>query len=145
MSLDHPYEDGNVFAKIIAGELPCAKIMEDEEILAFMDAFPQAEGHALVIPKTVKAVNILDTPPEVLGRLVTKVQLVAAAVVDALQPAGVRVVQFNGAPAGQSVFHVHFHVIPVYEGRSERPHGSSPAPKEELEAIAARLRDRLKG
>lgn len=145
MSLDHPYDDTNVFAKIIRGELPSAKIAEDDETLALMDAFPQSEGHCLVIPKTVKATNLLDTPPEVLHRLITKTQLVAAALVDTLQPDGVRIIQFNGAAAGQSVFHVHFHVIPVYVGRNERAHGSSPVPIEELEKIAERLRDRLEG
>ena len=143
MSLDRAYEDDNVFARIVRGELPCAKIHEDEETLAFMDAFPQSRGHALVIPKTVHAVNLLDTPTEVLHRVITRVQVVAGAIVDALGPKGVRIVQFNGAAAGQSVFHVHFHVVPVYAGEAERPHASEPVPIEELQRTAALIRARL--
>ena len=143
MSLDRAYEDDNVFARIIRGELPSAKVYEDEEVLSFMDAFPQARGHTLVIPKTVKAVNLLDTPTEVLHRLITRTQVIAGAVVDALGPKGVRIVQFNGAAAGQSVFHVHFHVVPVYTGEAEKPHGSEPVPVEELQRTAALIRARL--
>ena len=143
MSLDRAYEDDNVFARIVRGELPCAKVHEDAETLAFMDAFPQAPGHVLVIPKTVRAVNLLDTPTEVLARLIARVQVVAGAVVDALGPKGVRIAQFNGAAAGQSVFHVHFHVIPVYADRAERAHASEPVPVEALQRTAALIRARL--
>ena len=143
MSLDRAYEDDNVFARIIRGELPCAKVYEDEDVLAFMDAFPQAHGHTLVIPKAAGAVNLLDTPTEVLHRLIARVQVIAGAVVDALGPKGVRVLQFNGAAAGQSVFHVHFHVVPVYADRPERPHGTDAVPVEELQRTAALIRARL--
>ncbi|MBB4658885.1 HIT domain-containing protein [Parvularcula dongshanensis] len=143
MSLDHAYEDDNVFARIIHGEMPAAKVYEDEAVLCFMDAFPQSEGHVLIVPKDVKAVNLLDTPTQVLHRLIVRTQAVAGAVVDALSPNGVRIVQYNGEAAGQSVFHVHFHVIPVYRDRQEKPHGSSPAPMEELERIAGVIRERL--
>ena len=143
MSLDRAYEDDNVFARIIKGEVPAAKVYEDDAVLAFMDAFPQSEGHTLVIPRDVHAVNLLDLPTEALHRLIAKVQVIAGAVVDALSPAGFRIVQFNGAAAGQSVFHTHFHIIPAYKDRDERPHGSDPVPMDQLEETAALIRARL--
>ena len=143
MSLDRAYEDDNVFARILRGELPCAKVHEDERTLAFMDAFPQARGHTLVIPKGVRAVNLLDVPQDVLAAVFTRAQLVAGAVVDALGPKGVRLAQFNGAAAGQTVFHVHVHVIPVYADEAERAHASEPVPVEELQQTAALIRARL--
>lgn len=143
MSLDAAYDDANVFARIIRGELPAAKVHEDEWTLAFMDAFPQSRGHVLVIPKTVRAVNLLDTPAEVLHHLIVRTQLVAAAVVDALSPHGVRIVQFNGEAAGQSVFHVHFHVVPTYRDETERPHDTDATPMAELERLAEVIRERL--
>ena len=143
MSLDRAYDDDNVFARILRGDLPAAKLYEDDAVLAFMDAYPQTEGHCLVIPKDVHAVNLLDLPTEALHRVIAKVQVIAGAVVDALTPSGFRVVQFNGASAGQSVFHTHFHIIPSYKDRDERPHGSDPVPMAELEATAALIRARL--
>lgn len=143
MSLDRAYEDDNVFARIIRGELPAAKVFEDDTVLAFMDAYPQSRGHTLVIPKTVKAVNLLDTPTTVLAELIGRAQIIAAAVVDALGPKGVRVMQFNGAAAGQSVFHTHLHIVPVYAGSAEASHGTDAVPVEELQATAALIRARL--
>ena len=143
MSLDRAYEDDNVFARILRGELPAAKVHEDEDVLAFMDAYPQARGHTLVIPKGVRAVNLLDTPQDTLHALIARTQVIAGAVVDALGPKGVRVVQFNGAAAGQSVFHVHFHVVPVYADGAERPHAAEAVPVEELQHTAALIRARL--
>jgi histidine triad (HIT) family protein len=143
MSLDKPYDDGNVFARIIRGEVPAAKVYEDADVLAIMDAFPQTRGHTLVLPKAVRAVNLLDTPADLLQRLIVRTQVIAAAVVDALAPAGVRIMQFNGEAAGQSVFHLHFHIIPTYRGEAERPHGGEAAPMEELEAVAKVIRERL--
>ncbi len=143
MSLDHAYETDNIFAKIIRGEVPAAKIFEDDEILAFMDAFPQTEGHTLVIPKTVHAVNLLDTPADTLQRLIVRTQIIAGAIVDALSPNGFRIVQFNGDAAGQSVFHIHFHIIPSYRDRSEAAHGGGKADPEDLERIASVIRERL--
>jgi histidine triad (HIT) family protein len=117
-----PYDDANVFAKILRGELPKVAIFEDQETLAFMDIYPQTEGHALVIPKQARAASILDAQPQALTPLIRSVQRLARAVDKALQPDGLRIVQFNGAAAGQTVFHLHFHVIPVYAGRAERAH-----------------------
>ena len=143
MSLDRAYDENNVFARIIRGEMPAAKVHEGDNVLAIMDAFPQSEGHVLVMPKGEEMVNLLDTPTSVVQEVIACAQVIAAAVVDALQPAGVRIVQFNGAAAGQSVFHLHFHVIPVYKDRDERPHGADPVPAGQLEETAALIRARL--
>ncbi len=144
MSLDAPYEDGNIFAKIIAGELPCVKVWEDEKTLCFMDIFPQSEGHCLVIPKTAKATNLLAADAETLAETILATQKIAAAVVASLKPDGVRIAQFNGAPAGQTVFHLHFHVVPAYEGANERPHASgAQADPQALAAIAEKIKAAL--
>ncbi len=146
MSLQGKYDPGNIFAKIIAGEMPCVKVFEDDDTLVFMDIFPQSSGHCLVIPKNVEARNILDFPPEKLGKLFARVQSVAAAVVEALAPDGVVVTQYNGAPAGQTVFHLHVHIIPRYEGQTERPHAAGqPADTEVLTAQAAKIAAAIKG
>ncbi|KGM33817.1 HIT domain-containing protein, partial [Inquilinus limosus] len=105
MSLDGTYDRDNVFARILRGELPAAKVHEDDDTLAFMDAFPQSEGHVLVIPKAGTARNLLEADPAMLARLMATVQRVAAAVRAALRPDGVMVAQFNGAAAGQTVYH----------------------------------------
>jgi len=125
MSLDGAYDDANIFAKIVRGEAPCAKIYEDEEALAFLDLFPQSRGHALVISKTSKARNLLDIEPEALQRLMLRVQKVARGLRTALKPDGLVVTQFNGSPAGQTVFHLHFHLIPRYEGVASAVHGGA--------------------
>jgi histidine triad (HIT) family protein len=123
MSLDGAYDDANIFAKILRGEAPAARVFEDDHILAFMDVFPQAKGHVLVISKHSRARNLLEVEPEVLETLILGVQRVARAVRAALKPDAVAVMQFNGAVSGQSVFHLHFHVIPRWEGTPLRPHG----------------------
>ena len=126
MSLEGDYDDGNIFARIVRGEMPAVKVYEDDQILAFMDVFPQARGHVLVISKTSKARNLLDAEPKALGRIIGGVQKVARAVKAALKPDGIMVSQFNGAPAGQTVFHLHFHLIPRYEGVAVAGHGGTP-------------------
>ena len=140
MSLTGTYEDDNIFAKILRGEIPAVKVYEDDVALAFMDLFPQAEGHTLVIPK-VPARNFLEFPGDYLGSYMQKVQKVAKAVTAATSPDGVVVMQFNGAPAGQTVFHLHFHIIPRKEGESMKGHGqSSQADPAELEKLAEKIR-----
>ncbi|MEO0612470.1 MAG: HIT domain-containing protein [Pseudomonadota bacterium] len=140
MSLTAPYENDNIFAKIIAGDIPCTKIFEDESCLAFMDLYPQTRGHCLVISKTAQATNLLAIDPGDLESLIIRVQTVARAVHKALSPDGIKIAQFNGAPAGQTVFHLHFHVIPVYEGAKTKPH-ANPANKEaDMEAVATEIR-----
>jgi histidine triad (HIT) family protein len=116
MSLDGTYDDGNIFAKILRGELPAARVFEDEHVLAFMDVFPQGRGHTLVIPKHSSARNLLDEEPQVLQPLILGVQRVARAVRVALKPDGLTVMQFNGSTAGQTVSHLHFHIIPRWDG-----------------------------
>lgn len=136
------YEPDNIFARIIRGEIPAHKVYEDADVLVMMDIFPQSKGHLLVIPKAASR-NLLDADADVLARAVTHVQRLARAVTAALKPDGVRIAQFNEAPAGQSVFHLHFHVIPVYEGVELARHGGGKADDAELaaqaKAIAAAL------
>src|SRR3712207_6488806 len=105
------YDESNVFAKILRGELPCHKVYEDDRVLAFMDVMPRADGHTLVIPKT-KARNILDIAPEDLAELIKAVQKVAKAVKTGMQTDGLTIQQFNEPAGGQVVFHIHFHVLP---------------------------------
>ena len=139
MSLDGAYDDGNIFAKIVRGEIPSATVWEDDQVLAFMDAFPQARGHVLVISKTSKARNLLDAEAKTLGRLIGAVQKTARAVRTALKPDGLLVTQFNGAPAGQTIFHLHFHIIPRWDGVPLGRHGEGMADPEELKALAAQI------
>jgi histidine triad (HIT) family protein len=143
MSLDGSYDEDNVFAKILRGEIPAVKVYEDGQILAFMDVFPQAKGHVLVISKASKARNLLDAEPKALGRLIGAAQKVARAVQTALKPDGIVVTQFNGTAAGQTVFHLHFHIIPRYEGVALGRHGAEMADVEELKATAALIADAI--
>lgn len=140
MTLHAEYDPDNIFAKILRGNMPSVKVFEDETALAFMDVFPQAEGHTLVIPKDVEARNFLDMPTEKLGAFMERVQTVSRAVEKALQPDGVVVTQFNGAPAGQTVFHLHFHIIPRWNGQSLSGHASGQmADMGELTALAEKI------
>ena len=143
MSLTGAYESSNIFAKIIRGEMPAAKVFEDDHTLAFMDVFPQAKGHTLVIPKQSDARNILDVDPQVLGRLILTVQRVTRAVERAFQPDGIMVSQFNGAPAGQTVYHLHFHIIPRWDGVALGRHGTGMADPAELAALAHAIASNL--
>lgn len=143
MSLEASYDSTNIFARIVRGDLPAVKVFEDDIAFAFMDIFPQSRGHLLVIPKRSIAVNLLDEDPATLEALIVRVQRIARAVVRSLDPDGVRIAQFNGAPAGQTVFHLHFHVIPIYEGTKLAPHAGGKADMAELEEIAARIRKAL--
>lgn len=140
MSLDGTYDDGNIFAKILRGEAPAARVFEDEHVYAFMDVFPQSRGHTLVIPKRSSARNLLDEEPQVLGELILGVQRVARAVRAALKPDGLVVTQFNGSTAGQTVFHLHFHIIPRWEGAPIGRHASGQmADPAELKELAEQI------
>ena len=140
MSLDGAYDPDNVFARVLRGELAAAKVFENDEVLAFMDLFPQSRGHTLVISKASRARNLLDVSPEHLTGLMLAVQRVAVAVRAALQPDGIVVTQFNGAPAGQTVFHLHVHVIPRYADEALGRHaGGAPADAAELAELARRI------
>lgn len=143
MSLDGTYDDANIFARIVRGEIPSAKIFEDDEVLAFMDAFPQSRGHCLVISKTSRARNLLDVEPQVLSTMMAAVQKLTRAVRAALKPDGIVVTQFNGAPAGQTIFHLHFHVIPRREGEPLGRHGAGMADMDDLKQLAAQIAGQL--
>ncbi len=143
MSLDVPYDTKNIFAKILSGDIPCAKVYEDSRILSFMDAFPQSKGHTLVIPK-VKACNLFDIPSEHLQNLIHHTQKVGRAVKDALEPDGIRIMQFNGETAGQTVFHIHFHIIPMWADAGIGRHASGQmANIDDLNDTAARIKAKL--
>ncbi|MFZ5616310.1 MAG: HIT family protein [Pseudomonadota bacterium] len=140
MTLAATYDPNNIFARIVRGEMPAIKVFEDDVSLAFMDIFPQSEGHTLVIPKKSGATNLFDADAADLGLLIARVQRVAKGVVKALNPDGVRVMQFNGAPAGQTVYHLHFHIIPIFEGATLKRHAGEKVDTAHLEALAARIR-----
>lgn len=144
MSLDGAYDDGNIFARLIRGEVPSVKIYEDSEVLVFMDAFPQSSGHCLVVSKTSRARNLLEVEPDVLCTVMKTVQRVAKAVRAALEPDGVVVTQFNGAPAGQTVFHLHVHIIPRWSDQALGRHaGGRMADSTELAQQARRIAEHL--
>lgn len=139
ISLDGAYDPDNIFARILRAEVPCAKVFEDADTLAFMDAFPQARGHSLVIHKRSRARNLLDVAPEELQAVMLSVQRLVRAVHRALGPDGVLVSQFNGAAAGQTIFHLHVHVIPRWAGAPLGRHGGGMADPAELQALASRI------
>ncbi|WEJ73662.1 HIT family protein [Pseudomonas sp. PSE14] len=145
MSLHGNYDPQNIFAQIIRGDAPCYKLYEDDDVLAFLDLFPQSYGHTLVIPKNSPARNILEVDPEALGKVMRVVQRLTGVLVAELNPDGVQVAQFNGAPAGQTVFHIHMHIVPRYAGKGLGIHAANKAEAEELEKLQARLVARLNG
>nr|WP_269151369.1 HIT family protein [Stutzerimonas balearica] len=137
------YDAQNIFAQIIRGEAPCYKLYEDDDVLAFLDLFPQSFGHTLVIPKRSAACNILDVDSEALCQVMRVVQQLTRAIVAELAPDGVQIAQFNGAPAGQTVFHIHMHIVPRYAGQGMAVHAAQKAEPAELERLQARLRARI--
>jgi histidine triad (HIT) family protein len=132
------YDPSNIFGKILGGEIPAHKVYEDDAALVMMDIFPQSRGHTLVIPKAPSR-NLLDADPATLSGLMPLVQRVARAAKAATNADGVRIAQFNEAPAGQTVFHLHFHVIPVYEGVALGAHVGGKADDAELAALAQEI------
>lgn len=138
-----PYDPDNIFSKILRGEIPCHAVFEDEHTLAFMDIMPQAEGHTLVIPKAPSR-NIFDADPTTFMWLMPTVQKIARAVKRAFHADGVRVFQFNEPAAGQTVFHLHFHVVPMKEGVALRPHGGKMEDGGTLAHNAEMIREALK-
>jgi histidine triad (HIT) family protein len=133
------YDDNNVFAKILRGELPCQKVYETDRVLAFMDIMPRGDGHALVIPKA-KARNILDVEPDDLAELMKAVQVVGRAVKEAFSADGLTIQQFNESAGGQVVFHLHVHVIPRFDGVPLRPHTGEMEKPDVLAANAEKIR-----
>lgn len=138
------YDPNNVFAKILRRELPCHKVHEDEHTLALMDIMPRGDGHTLVIPKN-PARNLLDVAEADLSKTILTVQRIARAAKSAMKADGVTIQQFNEAAGGQVVFHLHFHVIPRWDGVPLRPHTGEMAPNERLAEQAARIREALAG
>ncbi len=136
------YDSDNIFTKIIAGDIPCHKIYEDDETLAFMDVMPQSDGHCLVIPKKGSR-NLLDADSMVLGNLIAVTQMIARAAKSAFDADGIMIQQFNEAPAGQSVFHLHFHVVPRYEGSALRSHTGQMADNDLLAAQCEKIKAAL--
>lgn len=135
------YDDQNIFAKILRGELPAIKLYEDDQVLAFMDIMPQADGHALVIPKT-PAVTLLDLPPEAAAYTIQIVQKIAKAMETALNLDGIVLMQLSGAAAGQTVPHVHFHLIPTNVHQLGK-HAAQLGDQDKIKALAEKIKAAL--
>jgi histidine triad (HIT) family protein len=133
------YDDSNIFAKILRGEIPNHTIYEDDHTLAFMDVMPMVEGHCLVIPKSSSR-NLLDADAATLALVMLTTQKVAGAAVKAFGAAGCQIRQYNEAAAGQTVFHLHIHILPMNEGQSIRPHTGAMADHAVLAEQAKRIR-----
>ena len=136
------YDDGNIFARILRGEISSARVFEDDVALAFMDVMPQVEGHVLVVPRA-PARNLLDVAPETLAAFMLRVQRVGKAAVTALKADGLTLHQYSEAAGGQAVFHLHVHLLPRHHGVPIRPPGGPMAEPETLARIAARIRSAL--
>ena len=135
------YDDQNIFARILRGELPAIKIYEDEQVLAFMDIMPQADGHALVIPKT-PAVTLLDLPADAAAYTIQIVQKIARAIEAALDAKGIVLMQLSGEAAGQTVPHVHFHLIPSSIHQLGR-HAAQIGDQAKIQALAEKIKAAL--
>ncbi|WP_176037415.1 HIT family protein [Brucella tritici] len=136
------YDDNNIFAKILRGEIPSTRVYETDDVVAFMDVMPQGTGHTLVVPKAPSR-NLLDAKPETLANVVQVVQKIAQAVKTAFNADGVTVMQFNEPASGQTVYHLHFHVIPRFEGVALRPHTGQMEDAAVLSANAEKIRAAL--
>ena len=140
MTLHTPYDPDNIFAKILRGEIPSVKVWEDDDVLVFMDVFPQSEGHVLIISKTSTAPTMLEMEPEALAKVTAATQRTAKAIEKALKPDGFSVFQYNGEAGGQTVFHLHFHIVPRWSGRPMKGHGHAPmADAAVLRSLADRI------
>jgi histidine triad (HIT) family protein len=133
------YDDSNIFARILRGEIPAQRVYEDDRVVAFMDVMPQGAGHTLVVPKAASR-NILDADPATFGPLMAAVQKVALAVKTAFAADGITILQYNEAAGGQSVFHLHFHVIPRFDGVPLTRHSGGMEKPEILAANAEKIR-----
>ena len=133
------YDPQNIFAKILRGEVPAHKVYVDASTIAILDVMPQADGHTLIIPKA-EAENLFDLDSAMAEAAMRVGQRVALAVRQVFRPEGITLMQFNGAEAGQSVFHFHLHVIPRYAGQPLRAHGRGFADPAVLAQQAERLR-----
>jgi histidine triad (HIT) family protein len=133
-----PYDNDNIFAKILRGELPCHKVYEDAATFAFMDIMPRGNGHCLAIPKT-PARNILDVAADDLAKVMNTTQLLAKAVMKAFEADGVTVQQYNETAGGQIVFHLHVHIIPRFDGVKLRPHSGEMEDQDVLKSNAEKI------
>ncbi len=136
------YDSENIFAKILKGEIPSHRIYEDDTTYAFLDVMPRSDGHTLVIPKA-QATGLLDASCEVITNCMATIQMLAPKIVDAMAADGFLIQQFNGEAAGQTVFHLHFHIVPRKFGVSLRPHGHEMAAPETLASHAHIIRAAL--
>ena len=137
------YDRNNIFAKVLRGELPSHKIYEDEDTLAFLDIMPRSDGHALVITKEA-AIDLFDVSPEALAKLMAVVRKLAPQIKEAVGADGVLIAQYNGAAAGQTVFHLHVHIIPRKAGLELKPHSGEMGDQTALAATAEKIRKKLK-
>ncbi len=136
------YDPDNPFAKILRGEARAHIVHQDDHCMAFMDLMPQTPGHTLIIPRT-PAAEIFELPADDLAQVITLTQRIAKAVRQVFEPPGVMIVQLNGALAGQTVFHLHFHVIPRFEGLDMKFHARVVEHPDVLDEHAERLSDAL--
>lgn len=140
MTLHAAYDPDNIFAKVLRGDIPSVRVWEDDDVLVFMDVFPQSEGHVLIISKTSQARNLLEIEPDALAKVVAATQRTARAIERALKPDGFSIFQYNGEAGGQTVFHLHFHIVPRWAGRAMKGHGHAPmATPETLRPLADRI------
>ncbi len=133
------YDPDNIFAKVLRGEIPCHKVYEDNDTVAFLDIMPRTEGHALVITKE-KAPDLYGISPEGLAKLMSVVQKLAPQIQQAVGADGVLIQQFNGAAAGQTVFHLHVHIVPIKDGVPLKAHAGVMADPADLAATAEKIR-----
>ena len=139
---DATYDPANIFAKILRGEIPCHKVYEDGDAIAFMDVMPQAPGHTLVVPKAPSR-NVLDADPAVLAKILPLVQKIARATKTAFNADGITVMQFNEPAGGQTVFHLHYHVIPRLDGVPLKAHTGKMEDGAVLAAYAEKIKKAL--
>lgn len=133
-----------IFCKIVAGDVPCAKVYEDDRALAFMDIMPLNRGHLLVIPKEHFG-TILDISPDLYGHLYTVIARLSRAVRTVVEPDGMNVMQLNGKAANQVVPHLHIHIVPRFAGDSVPISQWEPVPGDQAEitAVGEKIRDAL--
>lgn len=136
------YDNNNIFAKILRGEIPAVTVYEDDSTLAFMDVMPQSPGHTLVVPR-YPAENLFDLDLTAGAAVLRTVQLVARAVKAAFSADGIMLNQFNGPAAGQTVFHFHMHIVPRYENVPLRRHTGDMEDSAVLQDQAQRIRAEL--
>ncbi|MBK1623624.1 HIT family protein [Afifella marina] len=142
--MSQPYDNDNVFAKILRGEIPAIKLFEDDHTLAIMDIMPRGDGHCLVIPKAPSR-NILDIDLKDLQNVMATVQRLGRAVVKAFEADGLTISQFSEPAGGQVIFHTHFHVLPRFEGVELKPHSGDMADQAVLQEQAVKIKAALGG